>query len=338
MNADPIIQFAQDRFGLHGDAGLRGPARLPTWVQEPRLIDGEIIDGAANLVLEAADPDLSATAPVPDGTTPDSLAYYLPFHFYRTRWGIYIRASGVLALARRLSPVSVDPAAIAAAHLVLLEHERCHFVCEYGASRTEAVCDASRYHEYFRNRPASEFEEALANADAFRALLRTCPRFGPTLARWMKTQPAGYRDFDLCLPPQVRSSWRRAAALMNAPTNSPATATRALPPAEFLFRAVRQSTVPTYWVHDIRNTSVDFVRLFPRQFGLQVLVHSNDHKPPHIHIQVPPGTERTRYRWPELTPVDGDPALRRGERRNLERYLAMHSAAIAARVTAVPWK
>jgi hypothetical protein len=38
-------------------------------------------------------------------TTPsfDVLAYYLPFHFYRNRWGIYINASGALELARCLT-------------------------------------------------------------------------------------------------------------------------------------------------------------------------------------------------------------------------------------------
>ena len=43
----------------------------------------------------------------------DAWAYYVPFHFYRTRWGIYILESGILKLSKILAgtapPLSVRP-------------------------------------------------------------------------------------------------------------------------------------------------------------------------------------------------------------------------------------
>ena len=65
---------------------------------------------------------------------------------------------------------------------------------------------------------------------------------------------------------------------------------------------------------------------------------SNDHKPPHIHIECPPGTPRTRYHWPELTPLRDDRPLRAAEEKRLRKYLEVHGPAIDRKITSTPWK
>ena len=111
MSSDPIVEFAQRSFGT--DAGLPADAvartRLPDWVAEP-VGEARVLAEADNpITVEGRVPIPHEPRPTGDGTTADVLAYYLPFHFYRTAWGIYIRGAGVWALARREALDTVRP-------------------------------------------------------------------------------------------------------------------------------------------------------------------------------------------------------------------------------------
>jgi len=142
---------------------------------------------------------------VTDTSTADALAYYQPFHFYATSWGIYVRASGVQALAERLSPGrNPDIAALNFTYQLLLAHEQFHFLAEYASSRLEVISDQSSYEGYFNDGDAACHEEALANAYAITDLRRRNPKGLIAAAEsWMLTQPQGYRDFQKWLPPPV---------------------------------------------------------------------------------------------------------------------------------------
>ncbi|MCS4173323.1 type II toxin-antitoxin system HicA family toxin [Salinibacter ruber] len=116
---------------------------------------------------------------------PDSLAFYLPFHFYYPDlWGVYLEAVGIIALAQYLRISSGwDPEegdwklsrkkAEAGARLFLYYHEAFHHKVESMATRLEVTHRQPLYKRGFLDlyrRALSEgdcTEEALASAHAF---------------------------------------------------------------------------------------------------------------------------------------------------------------------------
>lgn len=340
MSSDVIVEFAQRRFGTDAGLPLEAPDRmpLPDWLTTAAE-DTAPAEGSEPLRVEGR-PTSDEPGPTADGTVPEALAFYLPFHFYRTAWGVYIRAAGVWALARRfaLPRRRPDLDALAHAYNLLLEHERLHFLAEYAAARIEVVTAQPCYTPYFGRADAGLHEEALANAQAVQALRRNAPsKFLEAPEAWMATQGPGYSDFNEWMPPRFTEGQRRAAALMTvtaAETNrhvlSPMPS-YAWHPADFLFRHSRPPRLPVYVVLDLSVPWVRVAKQFPKEFGLQVFVYSNDHKPPHIHIESPPGTARARYQWPDLVPLRGDRPLRAAEEKRLRRYVAVHDLPLLPR-------
>jgi hypothetical protein len=353
MQIDPVIEFAQRRFGT--DAGLpAGVARtpLPSWVAGAAGDAKVSAEGDDPIRVEGSVPRRGEPEPAADGTTVEDLAFYLPFHFYRTAWGVYIRAAGVWALARRfaLPRMCPDATGLACAYKLLLEHEHLHFLAEYAASRIEVVTAEDCYAAYFKHEEAGLHEEALANAQALRGFRRSVPsKLVKQAENWMATQGPGYSDFKEWLPPRFTSGERRAAVFMAAipaaaknrfalspmPTSASAYAWH---PAEFLFRNTARPSVPVYIILDLSVPWVRVAKPFPKQFGLQVFVYSNDHNPPHMHIDSPPGTKRTRYQWSELKPISGDSRLTSSEEKRLRQYLDAHGRAIERKITSIPWR
>jgi hypothetical protein len=88
-------------------------------------------------------------------------------------------------------------------------------------------------------------------------------------------------------------------------------------------------------VNDLGSIGVTVLRPFPKAHGVQVFVHSNDHPPPHIHVQVLSGGEETRYSWPGLVPLENDKPLPGAAQKGLSRYVDLHGSKIDARVQAV---
>ena len=339
MTTEPIIQFAQDAFG--SDAGqpadLAGRTPVPAWVTEATIESTILADEDHAIRIEddvAVVPD-----PLADRTIPDALAYYLPFHFYRNSWGIYVRAAGVCALAEHLGSRVGGHAALDFSYRLLLEHERLHFFAEYAASRIEVVTHESCYHDYFKGKEAACHEEALANAHSIRSARRSAAKLLVDAAEaWMLKQPEGYHDFEKWLPPHFEKGRRQAACYMapvKAMTNILSTNSH---PAEFIFFQITPRRCPVRIVLDANLPWLTVAKPFPKQFGLQVHVRTNDHKPPHIHIDCPPGTEYTRYLWPSLTPYPNDARLKTSDEKGLRKYVAAHGTAIARKIAAVPWQ
>jgi len=219
------------------------------------------------------------------------------------------------------------------------------------ASKIEVVTVKACYATYFGNKEASLHEEALANARALRSIILRHSFFSDLVDkadRWMRTQCAGYCDFYKWLPPCFINGERRTYAFMTWPatginpiTPSPmpsGESAYASHPAEFLFRHAAERRVPIYIILDPSVPLVQIAKPFPKDFGLQIFVHTNDHKPPHIHIECPPGTPYTRYQWPELTPLRGDSSLRAADEKNLREYVNKFSSDIKRKVEGIPWK
>lgn len=272
----------------------------------------------------------------------DILAYYLPFHLDKSNWGIYLRESGVLFVATILKGSSLDPgdaAFIDSGRSILLKHEHFHFQAEVACARAEVVAGVRMYDAYFDDDCAAAHEEALANAFAYRDLRRQPKALRNRVSEWMKAQGPGYRDFDRRVDSgKFRAGCRRAGQHMLEimPRSRPS-----LPePAEFLFDSMGRLKPPIRVVLDVSLVSV--LKPFPKAHGMRVWVHTRDHPPPHIHIEMPPGRDLTRYKWPSLEPMGRDIKLSSDERRGLDAYLADYGREIDEKVRAVypgaePW-
>jgi hypothetical protein len=322
---------------------------IPNWI-EPG--EGASFPADGVLVIEGETPAAQQGLPA----AIDILAYYLPFHFYANGWGVYLRASGILSVASMLASASgrgLSGDLLNLASAVLLQHERFHFFSEIACSRGELVFEDELYRHYFHDRGATAVEEALSNAHAFRTALRRQPAaIREEVKQWMQAQGPGYRDFARCLTPSAFTGWcriatrrmRRSARVIQLspmridagkarfsnigpwPHTKPA-------PTEFLFTGLARSTAPTYLVRDV--ASVGVLRPFPKYAGIRILVHTNDHPPPHIHVEIPPGRDFTRLEWPALQPLPGDSSLTGKQRKSFDEYLSKYREQIDQKVQQV---
>lgn len=360
MSLAALVTFAQQHFGALAenstvfDAGsqatapdeaadpLGEPSRpgLPAWLRQ-RTPEQELPGDAGYpwRIEGAIDPQ----QPPPDVNAlgADALAFYAPFHFYRKGWGIFIRLSGVVYLATVLKGRTLllgEERYLDVAELILEEHEWHHAATEIACTRAELLARRSIYQPYFVLSPAAVLEEALANAQAISWAFQEGDPLGarPTAELWMSQQALGYRDYQRWLASRSFSEGLdRAARFMAAVLPAPG------PRADsslhtFLYRGARRyRSMPLTRVNDLGAIGVTVLRPFPKAYGVQVFVHSNDHPPPHIHVEAPPGGQETRYSWPELVPLENDKPLPSSAEKGLRRYVEAHGTKIGARVEAV---
>jgi hypothetical protein len=278
--------------------------------------------------------------PTPEADNPDALAYYLPFHFNKDTWGIYIPVNGVSHLATRLKGEALKPGdewRLTESKLILQEHERFHATVELVCTRAEILARRSLYREYFWSREASPHEEAMANAEALRRLnppwLAESTR--QALIRWMDGQDAGYRDYAQWLPSRAYARGKENIARYMAEALPQPAPLRADSLHSFLFRFSNwriYRNLPIYVVDDAEDEDVGLLRPLPLDYGIRVKVHLNDHPPPHIHIESSDGKFRTRYVWPEKLPMKGNQALPGGMRKTWEQYLAKYEKDIVSQL------
>jgi hypothetical protein len=308
----------------------------PDWIGD---LQNEVIhvEGVRSRVFTEGEFD---HAIVPTGSfvvSPDTLAYYLPYHFYRNGvWGIYLKAKGILELAAELKGGPITHGgddAIGVAIISLFEHELFHCFTELAATRAEVVVRSPVYHPYFFDRYAAFHEEAVANAYAHREISRKHSGFVPSLELWMRGQGPGYCDFHLYRgrllgKGRLKCSQhiiRFALPMLPLPSKLP---------SDFLFQSAGAGKVPVNLVVEPEIAS-DVLRPFPKRNGVVVKTHSRDHPPPHIHVEMPPGREKTRCEWPTLEPLKGDPQLSNPERAKLHEYLQEFGGEIWERLRSV---
>ena len=195
------------------------------------------------------------------------------------------------------------------------------------------------------DRSASWIEESLANAKAYQSLGRQILRiasqsaidqFKSFLATWMKRQPPGYRDYDqwkgrmgvtngeAAIKEHLHQSlehWRLNYGIKGHWRRSK---THNYIDVLDLFRDAEYSKISVTRILDARLPGLGSVREFPKAYGLQVSVFSNDHPPPHVHVDFLDGKPKLRVAWPSLQSLSNARPLSRSERSNLSEYLNLH--------------
>lgn len=152
MRLSDLISFVRQIDRLP-DGGQRQPSDEPLGdepnaprvdrprVPPPGVTDAQPIRDRGDLLLrlervvdiDDLPPDVRAPNP-----PIDTLAYYLPFHTHGSDWGIYLRESGVLAVAAILKGSRLDPGDstfIVRGREILLNHELFHFQAEVACAR-----------------------------------------------------------------------------------------------------------------------------------------------------------------------------------------------------------
>lgn len=109
---------------------------VPVGPEDEITIDAEDFPNGLDLYPPRSSPHSDAQAP-----PFDALAYYLPFHFYRTRWGIYLSETGILEVTRQVLGshrlALTDRWVIGFAARALFLHEFFHHAVEVACSRLE---------------------------------------------------------------------------------------------------------------------------------------------------------------------------------------------------------
>jgi hypothetical protein len=307
-------------------------APLPSWVADE---NAEVLPNLASINLaEIQEPQsgsaVSSTkseAVSPYGV--DALGYYLPFHFYKSGvWGIYLRLQGILDLSQHLlreahgiEPMLSWNEVVSSANQLILDHEMLHAMVEFAATRAEVVTFRPVYYGYFKDRSATPYEEAMANAFAFRKLKSRNTTLKSAVKKWMEAQGAGYRDFAAFSRARGFAKGRALCEqniLKHASWDFDPEA--AIPHPVLFSQFVGAAHIPIRLVveGDLKKFTL---KLFPKVGGLQVHVHTREHPPIHFHISIDVSRKHTRYRWPELSPLDGEPRLSGGELNSLHNYL-----------------
>lgn len=278
----------------------------------------------------------------------DALAYYAPFHFYKTSvWGIYIPDSSLVYLASAFLNKKVlstsDSWALRLAYATLWRHEYFHFQAELATTNLELIFgDRNIYRDNFFDRKVLLLEEALANACAldylqsdmtYSASYHDVKFFIGCLARWMKSQPEGYRDYDKWLASQggvLSGLDNYSKQLQQNFIRSRRRGT--MPPSNVIdiFLLSNFSKVPVYRIHDIPG--VLRTRPFPRKSGVQVITHSNDHEPPHIHVFFDGESFQEKVLWDSLTQYGSGKPLSKYKKESLEQYLGTFGEEINSRL------
>jgi hypothetical protein len=279
----------------------------------------------------------------------DALAHYLPFHFYKNRWGIYLSESGILEVTRTVvggDRISWrDRWCVGFAAKALFLHEFFHHAVEVACSRLEFPLLSPHYNSYFTNPAAADGEESIANAYLARNIRRYYSEIPPrplrkaywNLRSFMDRQPGPYAEYRDFVRDEDYSIGRdKLITEMYSPVLNNSRPGYILGAGMYFANVTPvASEYPLYLVLDHGESHLRVARPFPKELGLQVFVYSNDHTPPHIHVRDLDGDLNTRYLWPSLTSYPDDPRLPRRKENSLKAYVARYSQGLIARIAAV---
>jgi len=347
-------------------------SHVPDWIFNDDLyissisVDEEILIESGEDELVDISKDVKE---VEKNRNPDVYAYYLPFHFYRTKWGIYIKASGILAITAYLlgqkNLIGIDTSIINAVYRILLEHEAFHYKVELACSRFEIpLIELLNIHGiknypylwYFSAPIAAEHEEAMANAHALTQLeayhnkVKPCSTSQYQMIRalifqFMDSQPSGYKDYGSYLHKNDFKHGQdktidsiRDSTYLNIISPSISKPPPSQIPGRQFFLDNNLPPCPIYLVQDKPSRILKIVKPFPAKGGVRVVIHTRDHPPPHFHLECPIGNEKGRYEWPSLKPLKGEETLSNKERKKLDIYLNQYREKIDQKINSVYFK
>ncbi len=170
---------------------------LPVEPREPQQGGGPIVDVP-----------VGSGKPPPAGSSPFVMAWYIPRHFSRTHWGIYISEKGIQSLAsnllwelrRKSYSVPANPVdAVRYATYFLMRHEAFHFTLEVYATGLEAALVSPKYLPYDSIYQSQRYtsawvEEVLANYSALARAQVGSSDLTSAFLPFVRSQPPGYRD------------------------------------------------------------------------------------------------------------------------------------------------
>jgi len=152
---------------------------------------------------------------VDDGSTEqpsiEVLAFYLPFHLYPSKWGVYIYLEGIQKVVSTLQSFSSannipKREQLITAKDLLFYHEKYHHSIEVFVTRLETVLEKPCYKSDIRDRynkvwgSSRCYEETCANSYAREKVLEGLRKGGPkrqlkeAINKFYQGQPAGYRE------------------------------------------------------------------------------------------------------------------------------------------------
>jgi hypothetical protein len=346
----------RDLLPPNGPAEVAGALRSgpPDWVMQADLND-PVWGSDDQVAVPDGDVWDGSTCPALD---PDAHAFYLPFHFYRSRWGIYIRATSIPLLTAyllntpRLRGDALERAVARGVLQMLLAHETFHHFTELAVSRLEAVAlefmhGDSLYARAFVRQSAYEVEEGMANAFSLCHVAESMASAGATMrnvvlahiASFMERQPPGYRDFDRYTHD---TDFKRGQDMLIGEAKMCANALAAAAGNDGLIRGAahfveraRSTLCPVRVVFE-PGISVGQLRPFPKHLGMQAFVHTRgEHPPPHFHLDKPPGVPYGRFLWPSLQEYPGERPLAGKEAAALRAYVLRYQPEFYNRIRAV---
>ena len=155
-------------------------------------------------------------------------------------------------------------------------------------------------------------------------------------AAWMQKQGTGYRHFHMWC--RTSSAFQKGRAAMTKRLHEISCYSRRhlLRVSSEILRPYENadySRVPVVRVPDSRISWLGAARLFPKFLGMQVMVHTRDHPPPHIHIEFLKNSKNVRLKWRSLEPLDGEPELSEREKKAVDAYVRKYEAEIQKKCT-----
>jgi hypothetical protein len=163
----------------------------------------------------------------PGGLDPDqsiaTLAFYLPFHLYPEKWGIYVFADGIQVVNKALQGFFTEQMTGVAdqyrlSHMLLEQHETFHHNTEIFVTRLETTLRKSCYIDHTMSRYKKVlhtpicFEETCANSFARTKVLMALAdpggkkSFTRAINKFFASQPPGYKE----AASTTDDSWLRA--------------------------------------------------------------------------------------------------------------------------------
>jgi Domain of unknown function (DUF4160) len=104
------------------------------------------------------------------------------------------------------------------------------------------------------------------------------------------------------------------------------------------FGPMRMPTTPEFPVVRVDDSRIAWLKSalpFPKAHGMQVMVYTREHPPPHIHVEFLDSNKVVRLGWPSLTPLRGEPNLSKPEEKDLQAYLAAYQEEVDRKVQKV---
>lgn len=153
----------------------------------------------------------------------DFIAYYQPYHYFGSNWGIYYYKSKLCGLAYSFARNTGDPFD-EIFHLctrAIFEHEALHFRVEYFSFVAEGLTRRPLYTPFRAhareedNTPWSNKEEALANAYIFSSKANGLGLIKEYMRELCRISPAGYRDFHCFLMGKAQINEQKVLDFLN---------------------------------------------------------------------------------------------------------------------------